>query len=79
MIYEVGNKVRINLNAGEQIHSIQEVWKYQGCEAKISRRKILACGKVGQQRGTYYELQGVKSKMGVPFGFLEDQLVLVND
>lgn len=79
MIYEVGNKVRINLNAGEQIHSIQEVWDFQGVEARVTRRKILAYGKVGQQRGTYYELQGVKSKMGVPFGFLEDQLVLVND
>lgn len=79
MIYEVGNKVRVNLNAGEQIHSIQEVWNYQGHEAKISRRKILAYGKVGLQRGTYYELEGVKSRMGVPFGFLEEQLILIND
>lgn len=78
MIYEVGNKVRINLNAGEQIHSIQEVWSFQGHEARISRRKIIAYGRAGLQRGTYYELEGVNSKMGVPFSFLEDQLVLLD-
>ena len=77
-IYEVGNKVRINLNAAEQIHSIQEVWKFQGQEARVSKRKILAYGINGSRRGTYYELEGIKSSMGLPFGFLEDQLVLID-
>ena len=75
MIYEVGNKVIIMLNPNEQIHTHQEVWQYQGQEAKVSRRKILAYGRGGTSRGTYYELEGVKSKMGVPFCFLEDQLL----
>ena len=77
MIYEVGNKVRVNLNASEQIHSIQEVWKFQGVETTIKRRKILAYGHRGLSRGTYYQLEGVNSKMGLPFSFLEDQLVPV--
>lgn len=78
MIYEVGNKVRIKLDPNEQIHSIQEVWKFQGTESKISRRKIIAYGRASLARGTYYELEGVNSKMGVPFSFLEDQLVLLD-
>lgn len=79
MIYEVGKRVRVNLNEGEQIHSIQEVWNFQGVESKISRRKILAYGVNGLRRGTYYELEGVKSQRGLPFSFLEDQLILIND
>lgn len=78
MIYEVGNKVRVNLNAGEQIHSNQEVWNFQGVETTISRRKIIEYGPSGLRRGTYYELEGVKSRMGLPFGFLEEQLMLID-
>lgn len=79
MVYEVGYKVRIKLDPNEQIHSAQEVWKFQGHEAKISRRKIIAYGRGNMQRATYYQLEGVKSKMGVPFSFIEEQLMLIND
>ena len=79
MIYEVGNKVRISLDPNEQIHSTQEVWNHQGKEAKISRRKIIAYGSRGLQRATYYELEGIRSEMGMPFSFMEEQLTLIND
>jgi hypothetical protein len=79
MIYEVGNKVRVNLDPNEQIHSAQEVWNHQGKEARISRRKIIAYGARGLQRATYYELEGINSRMGVPFSFMEEQLTLIND
>ena len=79
MIYEVGNKVRIKLDPNEQIHSAQEVWNYQGKEARISKRKIIAYGSRGLQRATYYQLEGVMSKMGKPFSFMEEQLTLIND
>lgn len=79
MIYEVGDKVRVNLNSGEQIHSIQEVWNFQGKETTVVRRKILAYGNRGMSRGTYYQLDGVNSEKGLPFSFLEDQLIPVND
>lgn len=78
MIYEVGQPVVINLNPTEQIHSIQEVWDYQGKESTVSRRKIIAYGRGGAQRGAYYELEGVVSKKGMPFFFLEEQLTPLN-
>ena len=79
MIYEVGNTVRIALNANEQIHSNQEVWEYQGEERKVSRRKIISYGMNNLSRGAYYELEGVVSGMGCPFAFLEEQLILVQE
>ena len=79
MVYEVGNKVRIKLDPNEQIHSAQEVWKFQGQEARISKRKIIAYGSRGLQRATYYQLEGITSKMGMPFSFMEEQLILIND
>ena len=75
MIYEVGQKVIISLDPNEQIHSIHEVWDYQGMEATVCKRKIIGSGKLGAVRGTYYQLEGVKSKMGQPFSFLESQLL----
>ena len=79
MIYEVGNRVIVALDSNEQIHTNQEVWKYQGEEHKVSRRRIISYGPRGLSRGTYYELEGVVSDMDVPFCFLEDQLKPVYD
>lgn len=78
MIYEVGDLVKVALNPGGQIGSADEVWKYQGATKKISRRKTVYYGKGNHQLGIYYELEGVTSNMGVPFGFLEEQLVPAN-
>lgn len=63
MNYEVGDRVRVNLNANEQIQSIQEVWKFQGVEST----------------GTYYQLDGISSEMGLPFSFLAEQLLPATD
>ncbi len=79
MIYEVGDKVRVNLNANEQIQSIQEVWKYQGAVSTIVRSKMLAYGNRGMSRGTYYQLDGISSESGLPFSFLAEQLLPVTD
>ena len=79
MTYEVGNKVIVALDPNEQIHTHQEVWKFQGQEHKVSKRKIISYGRGGLQRATYYELEDVKSSMGVPFCFMENQLKPVYD
>lgn len=75
MAYEIGSKVLIRLDPNEQIKSIQEVWNFQGKEATIAKKKVIGTGKLGAARGTYYELNGVYSQMGVPFSFLEEQLI----
>ena len=74
MTYEEGQKVIITLNPNEQTQSNGEVWKHQGEQHVVAKRKVIAYGRTGKQRGAYYELEGVVSDMGVPFGFLEDQL-----
>ena len=78
MTMAVGNKVLVTIAPNEQIPTNSEVWKYQGQERVISRRRIIAYGRGGCTRGTYYELEGVNSDMGVPFGFLEEQLVQID-
>ena len=75
MNLNVGAKVMVALDHAEQIPTNKQLWEYQGQERVISRRRIIAYGRGGCTRGTYYELKGVVSEMGVPFGFLEEQLV----
>lgn len=77
MILNVGDNVRISLDPNEQIHSIQGVWNYQGRETRVSRRKVVSC-KDGKARGIYYELEKVVSDAGLPFAFLEEQLVPID-
>ena len=73
----VGDSVIVVLDPNEQIQSNRELWKYQSQEHRISRRKVISYGRGGCTRGVYYELDGVVSEMGVPFGFLEEQLVSI--
>ena len=78
MVYEVGQKVIISMNPNEQIHSDQEIWDYQGMDSKVVMRKIIAYGLNNTRRGVYYQLEGVKSSKGLPFSFLEEQLIPIN-
>lgn len=71
----VGDNVRIMLDPNEQMQSNRGVWEHQGEEHKITRRRVIAYGLGKTTRGVYYELEGVQSEMGVPYGFLEEQLV----
>lgn len=79
MMYNIGDRVIVSLDPNEQIHSIHEVWDYQGHEATVCKRKIIGTGKLGAVRGTYYQLEGVNSKMGMPFSFLESQLLPLHE
>lgn len=72
---DVGQNVIICLNPKEQIHSDQEIWDYQGMDTTVVMRKIIAYGIDGNRRGAYYQLEGVKSSKGIPFSFLEEQLI----
>lgn len=80
MDYKVGQKVRVNFAPSYSM--IDGSRKFQGKELKISRRKIVkkptkygSSYDVGQ---IYYELEGAESQMHVPYGFLQENLVLID-
>ena len=75
MRFNEGDRVKIMLNTKEQIPSVKEVQAFQGHEAAVSKKKIIHYGRGNATIDVYYELEGVNSKMGIPFAFLEAQLV----
>ena len=53
-------------------HTPNEIAKrYDGSESVVTRVKNYGA------RGTYYELEGIVSQMGIPYSFVESDLVEV--
>lgn len=72
----------VNLNKGDMVlislppneHSLRNsaLWHFEGMETTISKVKSV-------KNYIYYELDGVKSKYGVPYGLLKDWLIKVKE
>ena len=77
MRYNEGDRVKIMIPTNEQIPATKEVQAFHGHEAAISRKKVIRYGRGNSTIDVYYELEGVCSKMGIPFAFREEQLVPV--
>lgn len=69
---EKGDMVLIALPPDETALANSALWHFEGMETTISKVKSV-------KTFVYYELDGVKSKYGVPYGLLKDWLIKVKE
>lgn len=67
-----GDRVLISLPPNEHSLGNSALWHFEGMETTISKVKTV-------KNYIYYELDGVKSKYGVPYGLLRDWLIKVKE
>lgn len=67
-----GDMVLIALPPDETALANSPLWHFEGMETTISKVKTV-------KNYIYYELNGVKSKYGVPYGLLKDWLIKVKE
>lgn len=67
-----GDLVLISLPPHETALANSALWHFEGMETTISKVKSV-------KTFVYYELDGVKSKYGVPYGLLKDWLIKVKE
>lgn len=71
-----GTVVRVSYPEGGQFKNAG--MKFDGQEFTVRRKKDIKL-KNGVVIGTYYELYGANGLLGVPFGFLIDELEVVKE
>ena len=69
----IGDLVMVAYPTGEQTNNPAR--KLDGQEFTVKRVHRVADNKNSRATRVYYELYGAKSDMGIPYAFLEDELV----
>lgn len=69
-----GDPVVVHYPKGEKTNN--PATKYNGEQFIVKRRRVI-CTRPANR--VYYELYGAVSDMGVPYGFLEEELIKVED
>ena len=67
---KVGDPVMVRYPANEQTNNVAR--KLDGQEFVVKRRRVI-CTRPANR--VYYELYGAVSEFGIPYGFLEDELI----
>lgn len=73
---KVGDKVIVRFSDKEQTKG-NPVRNLNGQQFEIERVREIVYGTSGALRGTEYYLKGVASPHGIPYAFIEEQLVRI--
>lgn len=74
---KIGDLVEVRYPEHEQTNNPAR--KLNGQQFVVKRKKVIECNKNSIISRYYFELYGAESNMGVPFGFLEDELIRVQE
>lgn len=72
MSIEIGNHVLVRYSGIKQTKD--PAMKLDGQEFVVKRKKLIM---VGRQPRYYWELYGAESEYGLPYGFCEEDLILL--
>ena len=71
---KLGDTVTVHYQAGEGTNNPAR--KLDGQQFIVKRRQVISARPANR---VYYELYGAVSEMGVPYGFLEEELIKLED
>lgn len=68
----IGDRVMVSYPTNEQVNNPAK--KLNGQEFVVKRKKMISTRPANKM---YYELFGAESDMGVPYAFLDDELIVL--